>query len=173
MITGDDENSNENRTENTRDTKGSEEATDSPLADEENAERNGTSEGNTDEQADEGGEENTEDKDAGEGGPSRPEDPVDTVTVIDHGLDISPAEDPKVDKEIVCYATFEIGEWDLRKCRVDAVALAENGDHLDQGFVPFFEMNAGETYDVEIPFYIDPDEIHEYLIGMTEAQYAE
>ncbi|KYH23720.1 hypothetical protein HAPAU_42000 [Halalkalicoccus paucihalophilus] len=164
LITGD--NNPENSNETTGDTESNENVSDSPLADAENSEGNGT----TDQQQDEDGEESNA---SDEGSSTRPDDPTETVTVVDHGLDISPSPDPDIDREVVCYGTFEVGEYDLRKTRVDAVALDENGDRIEHGWVPFFTMNAGETYDVEIPFYVNPDEIDEYLIGVTEAQYVE
>lgn len=170
LITGDD--TDENSDENTSDTKSAENASDSPLADTENGEGNTTSETPTDEEQGEGGENEPEANGTSEG-TDRPADAVDTISVVDHGVDISPADDPKVDKKVVCYGTFEVGEYDLRKVRIDAVALAENGDELDQGWVPFFTMEAGEQYSVEIRFFVDPNEIAEYRIGATEAQYAE
>lgn len=51
--------------------------------------------------------------------------------------------------------------------------LAENSDCLDHGWVPFAKVSARESYDVDIPFYVNPDEIVEYLIGATEAAYVE
>ena len=137
-------------------------ASDSHVSDEVNTESNETSENTTDGESNETSETS-----------SRPEDPVDTISVTDHGLDVSKSPDPDVDKEVYCFGTFEIGDYDLRKVRIDAVALDENGDRLDHGWVPFAQAAAGESYDVEIPFYINPDEIAEYLIGATEAQYME
>lgn len=168
MIGGDDndKNSDGNQSNTTSD----ENASDSALSDEENAEGNGTSENATDEQQGESGEEgNTSDEE----GSTRPDDPVDTISVMDHGLDVSASDDPDVDREVVCYGTFEAGEYDLQNVRIDAVALAENGDRIDHGWVPFAQVGAGESYDVDIPFYVNPDEINEYLIGATEATYAE
>lgn len=167
LITGDD--NNENSNENAGDTEGNENATDSPLADVESSEGNATSEETADEESSEN-DENDEDESNGN---QRPEDPVNTISVTDHGVDVSKSDDPDVDREIHCYGTFEIGEYDLRDVRIDAVALAENGDRLDHGWVPFATVGAGESYDVDIPFYVNPDEIAEYRIGATEATYAE
>lgn len=100
-------------------------------------------------------------------------DATETIDVTDHGLDISDSPEPGVDKDITCYGTFEVGEFDLRKVRIDAVALAENGDRIDHGWIPYEQAEAGSSYDVEIPFYVNSDEIAEYLIGATEAQYAD
>ena len=98
---------------------------------------------------------------------------MNTITVTDHGLDVSESPDPDVDREVHCYCTFAAGEHDLRDVRIDAVALADDETRLDHGWVPFAKVDAGESYDVDIPFYVNPDEIAEYLIGATEATYAE
>lgn len=104
---------------------------------------------------------------------SRPEDPVNTISVRDDGLDVSPSPEKGVDEEIYCYATFDVGEYDLRKVRIDAVALATDGTRLDHAWKPFMQLDAGDTFDVEFRFFVSSDEIYEYLIGATEAQYAD
>lgn len=169
MITGGDDSD-----ESANGTGGSENGTGRPQATGQQTEGNETSADAMDEQGnDTAGESNESQQGNESGGNSRPTDATETIDVTDHGLDISNSPEPDVDKDITCYGTFQVGEYDLRKVRIDAVALAENGDRLDHGWVPFATASAGESYDVEIPFYVDPDEIAEYLIGATEATYAE
>ena len=153
----------------------SENATGRVQTNKHNTTGNDTNETTTDEERNESAESSEENAEgnASDEGSNRPSDPVDTITVTDHGLDVSESSEKDVDREIHCYGTFEAGEHALRDVRIDAVALAENGDRLDHGWVPFAKVGAGESYDVDIPFYVNPDEIAEYLIGATEATYVE
>lgn len=72
-------------------------ASDGSLSDEENAEGNGISENASGEEQSESGEEgNTSDRE----GSTRPDDLVDTISVVDHGLDVSASDDPDVENEV-------------------------------------------------------------------------
>lgn len=188
LITGGDD-SDESDT-NQQNSNSSENASDSSQSDGSTTEGDNASEDTTDQESDASETESDESEDADpqadnestetndnesseSESTSRPDDPVNTISVRDDGLDISPSPEKGVDEEIYCYATFDVGEYDLRKVRIDAVALAEDGTRLDHAWKPFMSLEAGETFNVEFRFFVNSDEIYEYLIGATEAQYVD
>lgn len=150
------------------------------------SEGNGSDEKATDQESNESGEETNESSEGQEDdennetesnesddSSSRPDDPVDTISVDDHGLEIQDSPEQGVDKEIYCYGKFTNGEHALRKVRVDGVVLAKDGTRLDHSWKPFARLEPGEQFEVRFRFFVSPDEIHEYLVGATEATYVE
>lgn len=145
---------------------------DGPLADDADADDDGPlGNGDETEQSNESTKDESAQSDSEETPDNRPESPVDHTTWVSVDHEIHETE--YGDSEVIVYGEVrnETG-YDLAYFRVIARGFMD-GDFITENTIEIAGLSAGDTLEVEIPLYVEPEAIDEYRHGVLEAEYVD